>query len=41
MDGADLMAVLEGRIALDLLIRRKKAHAGSKGDIFVRVQDIL
>jgi hypothetical protein len=41
MDGADLMAVLEGRIAFDMLIRRKKAHASSKGDIFVHVQDIL
>jgi hypothetical protein len=41
MDGADLMAVLDGRITLDLLIRRKKAHAGQKGGIFLQIKDIL
>lgn len=41
MDGADLMAVVEGRIALDELIRRKKAHAARKGGILLPVADIL
>lgn len=41
MDGADLMAVVDGRIALDELIRRKKAHAARKGGIFLPVAVIL
>lgn len=40
-DGADLMAVVEGRITLDFLIRRKRAHAAQKGEIFLPVGSML
>lgn len=35
MDGSDLMAVLEGRIDLKDLLRRKKRHAAQTGDIYL------
>lgn len=41
MDGADLMAVVDGRMPLDDLIRSKRARAARKGEIFVGVQDLL
>lgn len=34
MDGADLYCVLEGRIALDELLRRKKRHANETGHCY-------
>lgn len=34
MDGGDLFCVLEGRIALDGLLRRKKRHANETGDCY-------
>ncbi|NEA65305.1 restriction endonuclease [Streptomyces sp. SID12488] len=34
MDGGDLFCVLEGRIALDELLRRKKRHANETGDCY-------
>ena len=33
MDGSDLMAVMEGRIELPELIRRKRQHAARTGEI--------
>jgi hypothetical protein len=36
MDGADLMAVLDGRIDLGDLLRRKRRHAAETGDIYWR-----
>ena len=41
MDGSDLMAVLEGRIALDQLLLRKRRHAAQTGRIYLRVEEIL
>lgn len=41
MDGADLMAVLEGRIDLSDLLRRKRAIASQRGNIFTPVAKIL
>jgi len=41
MDGADLMATVDGRIPLDQLIRRKRAHAAQKGEIYLPVQMML
>jgi hypothetical protein len=41
MDGADLMAVLEDRIKLPELLRRKRRHASQTGNIFFCVADIL
>lgn len=41
MDGSDLMAVLEGRIALDQLLLRKRRYAAQTGRIYLRVADIL
>lgn len=41
MDGSDLTAVVEGRIPFDLLIRRKRAHAAQKGEIFLPVSALL
>lgn len=34
MDGGDLICVLEGRISLDELLRRKKRHANETGDCY-------
>lgn len=41
MDGADLMAVLDQRIELPELLRRKRREASQTGNIYLRVQDIL
>ncbi|WP_119726345.1 restriction endonuclease [Thermomonospora amylolytica] len=41
MDGSDLSAVIEGRIPLPDLLRRKRQHAARTGDIFFRAYDIL
>lgn len=41
MDGADLMAVLEQRIALPDLLRRKKRAAVQTGNIYLKVSEIL
>jgi predicted HTH domain antitoxin len=41
MDGADLMAVLEERIALPDLLRHKRRHAAHTGRVFIGVRDIL
>jgi len=41
MDGADLMAVLEGRIDLMQLLLRKRRHASQTGNIYMKIQDIL
>lgn len=40
MDGSDIMAVLEGRIDLQELMRRKKRHAAQTGSILFRYQDM-
>ncbi|MEX1046377.1 MAG: restriction endonuclease [Actinomycetota bacterium] len=40
IDGADLMAVLEHRIRLDDLLRRKKRHANETGSCFLPVSRI-
>lgn len=39
--GADLVAVLERRIALDDLLRRKKQHASRTGEILLTAAEIL
>jgi hypothetical protein len=41
MDGADLMAVLEGQIDLNDLFRRKKAIASQRGEVFAPVSKII
>jgi len=41
MDGADLMAVFEGRIDFISLLLRKKRHAAHTGNIFLKINDIL
>lgn len=41
MDGPDLVAVLEGRVRLNDLLRRKRQHAAHSGDIFLPVNQIL
>lgn len=41
MDGADLMAVLEDRIALPDLLLRKRRHGSQTGNVFFSVADIL
>jgi len=41
MDGADLMAVIEGRIDLIELLLRKRRHASQTGSIYMRVNEIL
>lgn len=41
MDGTDLMAVLEGRIELPELLKRKCQHAARTGEIYLRAYDIL
>lgn len=40
MDGSDIMAVLEGRIDLQELLKRKRRHAAQTGDILLRFQDM-
>jgi hypothetical protein len=39
MDGEDLYAILEGRIALPDVLHRKRRHASQTGDIYLRVRD--
>lgn len=41
MDGADLMAVLEGRIDLVTLLLRKRRHASQTGNIYLRIHELL
>jgi hypothetical protein len=41
MDGMDLMAVLEERITLPELLRRKRRHASQTGNIFLPIAEIL
>jgi hypothetical protein len=41
MDGSDIMAVLDGRIELPELLKRKRRHAAQTGDIFIKYQDML
>jgi hypothetical protein len=41
MDGADLSAVIEGRISLPDLLRRKRQHAARTGDIFIGAYTLL
>ncbi|WP_371784680.1 hypothetical protein [Streptosporangium subroseum] len=41
MDGADLNAVIDGRISLPDLIRRKRQHASQTGDTFVSAYTLL
>jgi hypothetical protein len=41
MDGADLMLVLEGRVDLAELLRRKRSVAAQRGEVFVSAQRIL
>jgi hypothetical protein len=41
MDGSDVMAVLDGRIDLPELLRRKRRHAAQTGEIYFRYQDML
>jgi hypothetical protein len=40
-DGTDLMAVLERRIRLDELLRRKRRHAAQTGEILFRARQML
>lgn len=41
MDGADLMAVLEGRIDFVTLLIRKRRHAAQTGNVYLRINEIL
>ena len=41
MDGSDIMAVLDGRIELPELLKRKRRHAAQTGEIYMRYQDML
>lgn len=41
MDGADLMAIFEGRIDFISLLLRKKRHAAHTGNIYLKVNEIL
>lgn len=41
LDGADLMAVFEGRIDFVSLLMRKKRHASQTGNIYLRIHEIL
>lgn len=41
LDGADLMAVFEGRIDFVSLLMRKKRHAAQTGKIYLPIHDIL
>lgn len=41
LDGADLMAVLEGRIDFVSLLMRKKRHAAQTGNIYLRIHEIF
>jgi len=41
MDGSDLNAVIDGRISLPNLLRRKRQHAARTGEVFIRAYDLL
>ncbi|WP_433268990.1 restriction endonuclease [Actinosynnema sp. CS-041913] len=41
LDGPDLMAVLDGRVRLDDLLKRKKRHANETGDCYFPVTSML
>jgi hypothetical protein len=41
MDGSDLMAILENRVDLVQLLRRKRRHASQTGDIYLRISEAL
>lgn len=41
MDGADLLCVLDQRVRLDNLLRRKKRHANETGQCFFPVKAML
>jgi restriction endonuclease Mrr len=41
MDGSDLMAILEGRIDLMVLLYRKKRFAAQTGNIYLRIHEIM
>lgn len=41
MDGADLSAVIEDRITLPDLLRRKRQHAARTGHIFIGAYQIV
>ena len=41
MDGADLYAVLDGRVDLSDLIDRKRRHASQTGEIFFPISKLL
>ncbi|MFH1059947.1 MAG: hypothetical protein V1797_14880 [Pseudomonadota bacterium] len=41
MDGMDLMAVLDGRIPLNELLRRKRRAAAESGNVFLRINEIM
>lgn len=41
MDGADLSAVIEGRISLPDLLHRKRQHAAQTGDVFVSAYTLI
>ncbi len=41
MDGSDIMAVLDARIELPELLKRKRRHAAQTGDIYIRYQDMM
>jgi len=41
MDGGDIMAVLDERITLPELLKRKRRHAAQTGEIYIRYQEML
>jgi len=41
MDGADLSAIIEGRISLPDLLRRKRQHAARTGDVYIGAYTLL
>lgn len=41
MDGSDIMAVLDGRIELPELLKRKHRQASQTGEIYIRYQDMI
>lgn len=41
MDGADLWQVLDGRISLPELLRRKRRHAATTGNVFLSANEML
>jgi hypothetical protein len=41
IDGADLMAVLENRIELPAILKRKKREASQTGNIYLKIGEII